>query len=287
MNVADAMTPRAELVTVQLPGGREDALSYLQRQGFSSVPVVKRDGDHEVYRGLVSRQDLIHNPDEDQLALLMREVATVTPDTPLAEAIGRMRAGTRRIPVVETDDGTRLVGIVTVTDAIRAIARGEVGAEGTCGEVASERVVTLYADTPLPVADRQLGLARESYGVVLDADREMTGMLTETDVLSVARIVEGEDATGDSMADTDDERKWESVRGVGGRYLPTRNVEFPAEPVAEFMSGDVGTVIGDRSVQEAARRMLNADVEQLPLVEGGELTGIVRDTDLLEVVTDG
>ncbi|MFB6194459.1 MAG: CBS domain-containing protein [Halobaculum sp.] len=283
MNVADAMTPRGELVTVRLPGGRADALRHLQEQGFSSVPV-ETDDEEPVYRGLVSRRELIHNPDEDQLALLLREVESVSPDTSLRAAVARMRDGERRLPVVA--DG-RLEGIVTVTDAIRAVARGDVPTDAACEAVATDRVTTVFTETPLVVADRQLGLARESYAVCLDRDSEMAGMLTETDIVSVARIVEGEDQIGDSMADQDEEYKWESVKGVGGRYLPTRNVEIPSEPVAEFMTRDVERVIGGRSVQEAARAMLRADVEQLPLMDGGELVGIVRDTDLLEAITDG
>jgi len=80
MNVADAMTPREELVTAELPGTRDDVLEYLQERGFSSVPVVKQTDDGEAYRGLVSRQELIERPDEDQLAVLMREVPTVSAD---------------------------------------------------------------------------------------------------------------------------------------------------------------------------------------------------------------
>ena len=283
MDVADAMTPRGELVTVQLPGGRADALRYLQEHGFSSVPV-ETDDDEPRYRGLVSRHDLIHKPDEDQLALLLRDVEPVEPETALRDAVERMRAGERRLPVVRDD---QLTGIVTVTDVIRAIARGDVATDATCGAVATDRVTTVFTETPLVVADRQLGLARESYAVCLDDEGSVAGVLTETDIVGVARIVEGEDQIGDSMADQDEEYKWESVKGVGGRYLPTRNVEIPSEPVDQFMTADVQRVIDTRSVQEAARTMLRADVEQLPLMDGGELVGIVRDTDLLEAITDG
>ena len=59
MNVADAMTPREDVVTVELPGTRDDVLEYLQERGFSSVPVVKNSADGEEYRGLVSREELI------------------------------------------------------------------------------------------------------------------------------------------------------------------------------------------------------------------------------------
>ncbi|MFC7135883.1 CBS domain-containing protein [Halobaculum litoreum] len=284
MNVEDAMTPRAELVTASLPGGRDDVLAYLQEYRFSSVPVVKGEGDDEVYRGLVSRDDLIEQPDEDQLALLMRETPTVTPATNLRDAAQVMVGGTRRVPVVEEQDGDRLVGIVTVTDIVAAIAREEVAVDATCGDVAGTDINTVYAGTPLTVAERELFFANVPYGVVLDDDGDVAGMLTEVDVLEVARVVEGEDDTGDSIAGQDDEWKWEGIKAVGNSYVPTRNVEIPAEPVSEFMTEDVITVSRTRSVVEAAQEMISEDIEQMPMLAGGELVGIVRDVHLLEAL---
>ncbi|WP_435126238.1 CBS domain-containing protein [Halobaculum sp. D14] len=285
MNVADAMTPREDLVTVSLPGSRDDALAYLQEYKFSSVPVVKETDGGEQYRGLVSRDDITENPDEDQLALLLREVPTVTPSTNLRDAAQIMLGdGIRRIPVVETDDGDRLAGIVTVTDVVHAIAHGDIDVDETCGDVAGRDVNTVYAETPLPVAERELYYANVPYAVVLGDDGDMAGVLTEVDVLDVARIVEGEDDTGGSIADEDDDWKWEGIKSVGNAYVPTRNVQIPAEAVSEFMTADVVTVGRRRTVTEAAQAMITNDVEQLPLVTGGDLAGIVRDVDLLEAL---
>ncbi|WP_348613452.1 CBS domain-containing protein [Halobaculum rarum] len=284
MNVADAMTPREDLVTVSLPGSRDDVLTYLQEYRFSSVPVVKGEGDEEVYRGLVSRDDLIDKPDEDQLALLMRETPTVTPETNLRDAAQVMLGGSRRVPVVEEDNGDTLTGIITVTDIVAAIARGEVDTDAACGDVAGTDVNTVYIGTPLTVAERQLFFANVPYAIVLGDDSDMAGMLTEVDVLDVARVVEGEDDTGDSIADQDDDWKWEGIKAIGAAYVPTRNVEIPAEPVSGFMTEDVVTVSRRRSVTEAAQEMITEDIEQIPLQAGGELVGIVRDVHLLEAL---
>jgi len=80
MNVEDIMTPRAEVLAVEIPGTRDDALSYLQDRAFSSVPAVKETENGEVFRGIVSRGALIERPDEDQLALLAEEVEPTTRD---------------------------------------------------------------------------------------------------------------------------------------------------------------------------------------------------------------
>jgi len=278
MDVADAMTPRAEVVTVSLPGTRDEALEYLQERGFSSLPVVKETAEGEAYRGLLSRGDLIEQPEEDQLALLLREVPTVAPDAPLVDAARQMReTGERRAPVV--DGG--LVGILTVTDVVRAVARGDVAGEAPVGDLVGPAVNTTYVETPLTVVERELHHADVPYAVVLDDDGDTAGIVTEVDIVAVARVVEGEEATGESVAGQDDEWMWEGIKPTGSRYLPTRNVEIPAEPVRAFMTEDVTTVTRRKTAREAARAMMREDVEQLPLVAGGSLAGVVRDVDLL------
>jgi len=282
MHVVEAMTPRSELVTVELPGTRDDVLEYLQEYGFSSVPVVKQTDGNEVYRGLVSRDDLIDRPDEDQLALLMREVPTITTDADIHEAAALMaEQSARRLPIVEADDETALAGILTLTDVVRAIARGEIDGERSVDELATRDINTTYVGTPLPAAEREIFFANVPYTVALDEHGEMAGVLTEVDIVEVARVVEGEDDTGESIAEQDSEWAWEGIKAVGNSYFPTRNVEIPAEPVSEFMTSEVVTISKTKTAKEAAQAMITNDIEQIPLVAGGDLVGIVRDMDLL------
>jgi len=193
-------------VTVELPGTRDDILEYLQERAFSSVPVVKPSEDGEQYRGLISRDDLIERPEEDQLAMLMRDAPTTTTDATIQEVAALMlREDARRVPVVE--DG-RLEGIVTVTDVVRAIADGEEDGDTEVGGLARRDVNTTYAGTPLTVTEREISFANVPYSVVLGEDGEMAGIVTEVDVIEVARVVEGEANTGDSIADDDDDWKW-------------------------------------------------------------------------------
>jgi len=281
MNVADVMTSREDLVTVELPGTRDDVLEYLQERAFSSVPVVKNTDQGEQFRGLVTRDALIDRPDEDQLALLVEEVPTVTADTTIDELAELMLTeGARRVPVVDSE----LEGIVTVTDIVRAIAAGDIDGGVAVGDLARRDVNCVYEEAPLLVAERELAHADVPYAVALDDEGEMSGMVTEVDIIDVARVVEGEEDTGESLASDDNDWKWESVKAVGNSYLPTRNVELPTGPVTEFMTADLITVGGRRTAREVAGTMIDSDIEQVPLVSGDDLAGIVRDMDLLEAL---
>jgi len=282
MKVADAMTPRSDVVTVSIPGTRDDVLEYLQERKFSSVPVVKEEDGDEQYRGLVSREDLIDRPDEDQLAILMESVPTTTSDATIHEVAELIvETGERRIPVV---NGGGLTGMITVTDIVRAIADEDVDGQIEVGDLATYDVNTVYVETPLHVAEREIAYANVPYAIVLGEEGEMAGIITEVDLIEVAEVVEGEDSTGNSIANQDDEWMWEGIKAVGNRYLPTRDVELPNEPVREYMSSDLITVNSRRTAQEVAGLLLDNDVEQVPLQRGDELTAIVRDIDLLKGV---
>jgi CBS domain-containing protein len=281
MDVADAMTPREQLVTVSLPGSRDDALEHLRTGEFSSVAVVKGEGDDEVFRGLVSREALIENPDEDQLALLVEEGPTTTAETSL-ETVGELMAetGARRVPVV---DGN-LNGIITITDIIRAIAEDDADGEENVGNLATQTINTIYSGGPLPVVERELRYADLPYALVLDDEAEYVGIITEADLIAIAEIIEDEEETGDALANEDDEWMWEGIKAVGNSYYTTRNVEFPEGTAADFMSEDIVTVSRSKTARDAARLMLRHDIEQIPLVSGGELIGIVQDMDLLDAL---
>ncbi len=284
MQVADVMTPREDVVTVELPGTRDDALEHLQERRFSSVPVVKHTDEGEEFRGLVSRESLIEQPEEDQLALILEEVPGVSAELSLVELAEHMLStGDRRVPVV---DG-QLEGIVTVTDLIRTLAEGtSPGGDEKVGPLATREVIATYEESPLPTVQRQLYLADVPYLVVLDDEGEMTGIVTEVDILEEARVVVGEEGTGDSIAAQDSDWAWEGIKAVGNRYLPTRYVEIPDDPVRDYMTTEIETTTKNTTVSKVAQVMLQRDIEQLPLLTGDDLTGIVRDMDLLRAIHD-
>ena len=80
------------------------------------MPVIKNDTNKLV--GILTRSDMITNPDEEQIAMLMtRDLITAKMDDELKTVAEKMvENNIRRIPVVNDED--ELVGIVTSFDIV-------------------------------------------------------------------------------------------------------------------------------------------------------------------------
>ena len=114
-----------KVVSVSVPGSREKVLDLMRKENKAVLPVIKEDNNKLV--GVVTRSDLINNPDEEQIAMLMtRDLITVKPGDDVVDAARlMMENNVRRVPVVN-DDG-ELVGIITSFDLVsKALTKIEV-----------------------------------------------------------------------------------------------------------------------------------------------------------------
>jgi acetoin utilization protein AcuB len=116
-------------------------------------------------------------------------VATASPDTTLADAIGTMRVHRiRHLPILERG---RLVGIVADRDLRLAMPPAwapdlellqQALQQRTVSEIMTGNVITVTPDTPMEEAARQLYANRIGCLPVMDG-ASLVGMLTEADVL--------------------------------------------------------------------------------------------------------
>jgi CBS domain-containing protein len=122
-------------------------------------------------------------------------------------------------------------------------------AEDTIGQVMSKPVRTVEPDEKLSVALA----AMEKYdigNVVVVKGQKPVGIVTEGDVLR--QILKGSHVL--------------------------------EEPIKQVESKPVITASPDTTVQEALELMLKNQIRQLPVVQGGNLVGIVTDKDLMRSV---
>jgi len=276
ITVCDLMRERVAYVTV--PGTREDVLEVFQQKHVSGVPVVK---EGKVI-GVVTRQDLLRNPNEEQLALLMtRNPVTITPDTTLKDAAKLLRDyGIRRLPVVE--DG-RLVGIVTVADFIREIAKWDDSTP--IATFVREKMLALWDETPLAIAGRIMELGKVKAVPVLNSAFELVGLITDQDLINAAVIEEGLGRSDLSLGSDEDEWSLDGMRDTMKLYYSVSRIRLPEKLVRDVMVTKVVTATRNHGVSSCAQRMSEGRFDQLPVISArGKLIGMLIDRDLLRTL---
>lgn len=276
MIVRDYMT--SDVVHVEIPGNRDDVLKILKRTGISGVPVLK----NKKIVGIITRKDLLRNPEETQLGLLMTaKPISISPDTDLLEAARLLvTKRIRRLPVVENN---KLLGLLSIADVIHALAQAK------CREEIKTKYVSksfaLWEETPLPVVGRVMEISGVDAIPILDAESTLMGIISERDLIRSSHIEDSVGVSDFSNGTDDDEWTWESIRDNHTISFGISRVQLPNRPVKLAMVKNVVAVPQNAEVSECALKMKRARVDQLPVVNGDKkLVGMLYDRDLIKAL---
>ena len=274
-NVEDIMVKNVASAT--LPGSRDEVLSILKDKNISGVPVLK---DNKVV-GIVSRTNILKNPEEEQLALLMsRNPLTIRVGASLKDAARILyERNVRRLPVV--DENGRLEGLITTADVIGAIADFEI--ETPIKDYLSSHVYVLWSETPLPVVSLMMDLADVKACPVVDSDLNLVGIISDRDVVGSSIIEDRVEKSDMSAGDDDDSWTWESMRDTMSIYYSVSSVKLPTNKYAkDIMISELITATNISSVSSCARKMKRARIDQIPVINAdGKLESMLVDHDLL------
>lgn len=269
-----------DVASAELPGSRDEVLEILKTKHISGVPIVK-NGE---LVGIVTRKDLLKNPEEEQVAILMtRNPITITPDSSIVEASRLiLENNIRRLPVVENHS---LVGLITIADIVGAIARLNI--KTPISEYIGNNVVSVWSETPLSVVGSIMELADVKAVPILDTNLTLVGVAADKDLIS-ASIIEDKTEMSDMSAGSDDDAwTWESMRDTMSLYYSVSKIKLPASPVRDIMklTGDPETAVLSSQVSDCARKMKRNRIDQLPVINSNrKLLGLLRDKDLLKAI---
>ncbi len=269
-----------DVAHAELPGTRDEVLEILKTKHISGVPIVK-NGE---LMGIVTRTDLLKNPEEEQIAILMtRNPATITPDKSISEAAHViLKNNIRRLPVVADHS---LVGIITIADIVGVIARLNI--TKPIGEYIGGYVVCVWSETPLSITGAVMELADVKAAPILDSNLALVGVATDKDLIS-ASIIEDRVEISDMSAGTDDDAwTWESLRDIMSLYYSVSKIKLPNKPVKDIVkiTGEPETALLSSQVSECARKMRRNKLDQLPVINNTrKLLGLLRDKDLLKSI---
>jgi CBS domain-containing protein len=276
IKVEDVMTK--DVVFAEVPGSRDTALKIMKDRGVTSVPVVK---NHKLV-GIITRGDIFRNPEEDQIALLMtRQPVFISPNATINDAARILVENIiRRMPVV---DDSELVGFITVTDIVSAIADMDIGIP--VEDYIIREIVAVWEMTPLDVVGEIMKLANADASPVLDSANRVVGIVTENALLKASKIEDTTEKADLSAGSDEDAWTWEAVRDTMSLYYGVSRVELPSVPVKDIMMAEYESIYHKTGISECARQMRRFDVELLPVVTADEkLEGIIKDSDLVKVL---
>jgi acetoin utilization protein AcuB len=119
MRIQDVMSK--DVVSIGPAATVAEARERLRTTGINHLVIV----DARRVAGVIAAKDIVRADDEQPLAEVMsRDVVTIEPDATLRHAAGVMRG--RDVGCLPVVDQERLIGIVTTSDLLTALAKGEV-----------------------------------------------------------------------------------------------------------------------------------------------------------------
>jgi len=265
---------------IRVPGNRSNALELMREKNVSGLPVVKSGTKKLV--GILTRSDLVKNPDEEQIALIMtRDMITASPDENVKDLAGKMlNNDVRRIPVV--DEG-ELVGLVTASDVINK-ALWKMDIMDPAENYMIKNIPTTWERTPLNIAFEIMRYFNLRVLMALNKDGKLSGILTETDFIEESEIISERTVHNTSVGTEGDKWSWDSKNVL---YVIKNHLKFSDKEVKDVAATDLAIVTTKTSVKECANKMRQRKIEQIPVIDvEGDLVGLIRATDLIKAISD-
>jgi CBS domain-containing protein len=249
------------------------AVETMTACGFRRLPVT--DAGTKKLRGIITSGDVInfmgggdkfrlvqvrHNGNliaavnESVRTIMTRQLETLAHDARISDAVDTIvQKKIGGLPIID-GDGV-LTGIVTERDVLRVLAseRSTLAVE----DVMSTSLRVTAPDCPIVTVTRDMTKHRFRRLPVVSND-VLYGIVTATDIMRYlgSRDVFSQITTGDIA----------EVTGL---------------PVRTLIAGELYTTGPDKSINEAAREMLEKNIGALPVIEGSRLIGLVTEFDLV------
>ena len=265
-------------IIVELPVERERVAEMFKEHEVEAFPVINRESKE--FAGIITLKDLLDSPDEDQIGVLVqRDVPTIHEDEDLEEAVRLLDQDNRRLIVL--DDG-KVTGILTVGDVIRRVLTDRKDLEEDLRNYIDYSVATIWEETPLKCALRIMGLSKVIALPVLDDVGKLVGMVQEFDLIQDSEVIEEMNRSQLYVGSETQPWAWESNPIL---LISEKKIDLPQKPVKEVMETDVVTARPDDKVWQAANKMKQNNIEQLPVLDAEDnLIGVIRDVELIKSI---
>ncbi|MFP4197286.1 MAG: CBS domain-containing protein [Methanomassiliicoccales archaeon] len=236
-----------------------DVIPKMKKRDLHEIPVL----DGKRFEGLVSfgsllrRKSLLMNT---KAKSIMENPPNVQMETPLTEIAESMVAtGYRQMPVLQ---GKQLMGMITRMNVIALIPEIKDLRRLEVRDIMTSPVQSVREDDPAKEAVETMRRMDLRTLPVVDGQDELTGIIGVKDVVDYNWR----------------EKQRQTMGEVTGNSFPI------TLEVDSFSVDGPWTISPDASLNEAVDLMLDKRVSTLPVLEDGELVGIVTNYDMVELI---
>jgi len=229
---------------------------------ITSGDVINFMGGGDKYRLVQVKHggNLIAAVNESVRAIMTRQLETLPDSARIADAVAiivNKKVG--GLPIVN-DDGV-LAGIITERDVMRVLA-----AEKSSLAVENVMTASLRVTQPdCPIAEVTRDMTQHRFRrLPVVSDEVLYGIITATDIMHYL-----------------------GSREVFSRLSTGDIAEVMRLPVRTLIAGDLFTITPEKSINEAARQMLEKNIGALPVIEDTRLIGLVTEFDLVRAFARG
>ena len=237
-----------------------DVLKKMGNLDLHEIPV-SQDGERLMgvvsYGTLLKRRNLSTSSKAGSISIMPQEITPDTMVTEVAEAF--LTSGFRQIPVVS---GQNMQGMVTRTDLIGIIKDIKELRDLKVYDIMTEDVQTIGSEDPVDAAVLSMKNLTIRTLPVVDDEGQLTGIIGIKQVANYNWR----------------EKKRETVGEVTGDNSP---VEIKVSSIA---LNSVYTVRSTSTLGEAVDEMLEHNISTLPVVDDGDLVGILTKYDIIELL---
>ena len=280
MNVKDIM--RTEISCLYVPGNRGSALKLIQEKNIKLIPILKK-GSRKLL-GIVTHQEIIKKPDEEDLAMLMnREPVTIQQNISIIEAIKIISKDNNRILVVLDED--QVVGLLTVHLIIKNVLAKK-NFQTPIKSYIKVGITSIWDKTPLQNALYIMQIARISILPCIDDSGALSGVISFEEIMKESEII-AEDHSS-SLLDTSEDYSW-SWKAENTLLITKKHLKLPDKLVKDIMikKGQIQSVNELTSIKECANKMRKFELDQLAVLDVNDnFIGMIYDRDLIFVLLD-
>jgi CBS domain-containing protein len=229
---------------------------------ITSGDVINFMGGGDKYRLVQVKHggNLIAAVNESVRAIMTRQLETLPDSSRIKDAVAiivNKKVG--GLPIVNNDG--ILAGIITERDVMRVLA-----AENSTLAVEDVMTSSLRVTQPdCPIAEVTRDMTQHRFRrLPVVSDEVLYGIITATDIM-----------------------RYIGSREVFSRLSTGDVAEVMELPVRTLIAGDLFTTTPEKSINEAARQMLEKDIGALPVIEDTRLIGLVTEFDLVRAFARG